>query len=408
MANHAKAAKVPIIVAINKMDRANADPDMVKQQLSKHDLAPEDWGGKTTVIGVSAKTGKGVDELLELILLQAEIMELKADYGRSAVGIVVEARLSKGKGPLAAVLIQEGKLEAGNWCVCGLFYGRVKAMLDDHGKPINTIFPAYPAEILGLNGVPNPGDKLFVVPDEKSAKEIVQRRRDEEEKKKLVPPSHLKLENLYQKVKEEQLKQLKIILKADVGGTLEAVEAALGKIASEEVEVMIAHKGVGAINSSDVLLAEVTDAIIVGFKVVAEASTRELARNKGIELRVYQIVYELIDDIKAALEGMLTPQIRRAFVGRAKVKTVFKLSRHGIIAGCMVDKGKITRGAVCQVMRGNEVVHEGKVVSLKRFKDDVREVAQGYECGIGVGYDAIQADDIIDVFSEEVIARRLK
>ncbi|UCG35033.1 MAG: translation initiation factor IF-2 [Candidatus Omnitrophota bacterium] len=406
--DHARAAKVPIIVAINKMDKANADPDMVKQQLSKHDLAPEDWGGKTTAVGVSAVTGKGVDELLELILLQSDIMELKADYGRAALGIVVEARLSKGKGPLVTVLIQEGKLDVGDWCVCGLFYGKVRAMLDDHGRPINTVLPAYPAEILGLNGVPNPGDQIFVVPDEKSAKEIVERRREEAAKKKLVTPAHLKLEDLYQKVKEENLKQLKIILKADVGGTLEAVEAALGKIPSQEVELVITHKGVGAINSSDVLLAEVTDSIVVGFKVSIDAQTRELSRKKGIELRIYQIVYELIDDIKAALEGMLTPQIRRVFMGRARVKTVFKLSRFGIIAGCMVEKGKITRAAICQVMRGNEIVHEGKITSLKRFKEDVREVAQGYECGIGTGFDGIQEDDVIDVFSEEVIARKLK
>jgi len=406
--DHARAADVPIIVAINKMDKATADPDMVKQQLSKHDLAPEDWGGKTTTIGVSALTGKGVDELLELILLQAEIMELKADYGRAALGIVVEARLSKGKGPLVTVLIQEGKLNIGDWCVCGLFYGKVRAMLDDHGRPIEAVLPAYPAEILGFNGVPNPGDQIFAVPDEKSAKEIVERRREEDKKKKLFTPAHLKLEDLYKKVKEENLKQLKVVLKADVGGTLEAVEVALGKIPSEEVELVITHKGVGAINSSDVLLAEVTDSIVVGFKVSIEAQTRELARNKGIELRVYQIVYELIDDIRAALEGMLTPQIRRVFMGRARVKTVFKLTRFGIIAGCMVEKGKIMRGAASQVMRGNEIVHEGKVTSLKRFKDDVREVAQGYECGIGTGFEGFQEGDVIDVFSEEAISRKLK
>ena len=406
--DHAKAAKVPIIVAINKMDRPNADPDMVKQQLSKVDLVPEDWGGKTITVGVSAKTGDGIDELLDLILLQSEMMELKADYGRSALGMVVEARLSKGKGPVATVLVQEGQLKNGDWCVCGLFYGRVKAMHDDKGNLVNEALPAYPVEILGLNGVPNPGDQLFVAPDEKKAKDIVERRRQEENKKKLVAPKHLKLEDLYQQAQGEGIKQLKVILKADVGGTLEAVEAALVNISAKEVEVVIAHKGVGAINSSDVLLADVTDAIVVGFKVNMDTQTRDLARNKGIEVRSYQIVYELIDDVKAALEGLLTPQVKRVFMGRAKVKTVFKLSRHGIIAGCMVEKGKITRGAPCQVHRGNDLIHEGKVQSLKRFKDDVKEVAEGYECGIGVGLDTIQQDDVIDVYREEIITRRLK
>ena len=406
--DHAKAAKVPIIVAINKMDRPNADPDMVKQQLSKVDLVAEDWGGKTITVGVSAKTGDGIDNLLELILLQAELLELKADYGRPALGMVVEARLSKGKGPVATVLVQEGQLKNGDWCVCGLFHGRIKAMHDDKGNLVDVAFPSYPVEILGLNGVPNPGEQLFVAPDEKSAKEIAERRRQEEEKKKLVAPKHLKLEDLYQKVQGEELKQLKVVLKADVGGTLEAVEAALVNISAKEVEVVIAHKGVGAINSSDILLAEVTDAIVVGFKVTMDAQTRDLARSKGIEVRSYQIVYELIDDVKAALEGLLTPHVKRVFMGRARVKTVFKLSKHGIIAGCMIEKGKITRGAPCQVHRGNDLIHEGKVQSLKRFKDDVKEVAEGYECGIGVGLDTIEQDDVIDVYREEIITRRLK
>ncbi|MCF7908850.1 MAG: translation initiation factor IF-2 [Candidatus Omnitrophica bacterium] len=406
--DHARAAKVPIIVAVNKIDKANANIDMVKQQLSKLDLTPEDWGGKTITVGVSAKTGDGVDELLDLIILQAEIMELKADYERPAIGIVVEARLSGGKGSLATALVQEGVLKVGDWCICGVHCGRVKAMHDDRGKLIKEAGPAHPIEILGLGGVPNPGDQLLVVPEEKSAREIVAKRLAVQEKKKLVPTAHLKLEDLYQKMKENALKQLKVILKADVGGTLEAVEQALLKIPSKEVELNIIHKGVGAVNSSDVLLAEVTDSIIVGFKVGIDAQVREQAKSKGIELRSYQIVYELIDDVKAALEGLLTPQIKRTFLGRARVKAVFKLSRSGIVAGCIVEKGKITRGVPCHLFRANEIIFEGKVVTLKRFKDDVKEVTEGTECGIGIGYEKYQEGDIIDVFNEEIIARKLK
>ena len=406
--DHAKASKSPIIVAINKIDKANANSDMVKQQLSKVDLVPEDWGGKITTVGVSAKTGEGVDELLELIILQADLMELKADYQRPALGVVVEARLSKGKGALAAVLVKEGALKVGNWCVCGLYWGRIKAMHDDKGHTVEEAPPSFPVEILGLNGVPNPGEQLLIVPDERSARQIVEKRREEEKKKKLTPTAHFKLEDLHKKAQEGQVKQLKIILKADVGGTLEAVEGALQKIPSKEVELSIVHKGVGAVNSSDVLLAEVTDAIVVGFKVSMDAQVRELARKKGIEIRSYQIVYELIDDVRAAVEGLLAPQIKRIFVGRAKVKTVFKLSRAGIIAGCIVEKGKIIRGASCKLFQDNDVIFEGKVQTLKRFKDDVKEVAEGLECGIGIGYDKIKADDIIDVFNEEIITRRLK
>jgi translation initiation factor IF-2 len=406
--DHAKAANVPIIVAITKVDKQNANPDMVKQQLSKLELVSEDWGGKTTTVAVSSKTGSGIDELLELILLQAELLDLKADYKRPAVGIVVEARLSKGRGPLASILVREGILKVGDCCVCGHYWGRIKAITDDRSNNVNEAEPSCPVEVLGLNGVPNPADKMFAVPDEKSAREIVERRRDEDAKSKLKAPAHFKLEDLYKKVKEEHSKQLKVILKADVGGTLEAVEEALKKISHEEVELILTHKGVGAINASDVLLAEVTDAIIVGFKVTIDTQARESAKQKGIEVRVYQIVYELIDDIKAALEGLLAPQVKKIFIGRARIKTVFKLSKSGTIAGCLVERGKIQRNLVCQLTRESKVIFEGKIQSLKRFKDDVREVAENVECGIGIGYDELKEGDIIDVYSEEIIARRLK
>jgi translation initiation factor IF-2 len=390
------------------MDKANANPDMVKQQLSKAGLVPEDWGGKTTTIGVSAKTGAGIDELLELILLQAELLDLKADYTRPAVGVVVEARLSKGKGPLVDILVREGILKLGDYCVAGHFWGKIKAINDDRGGSVSEALPASAVEVVGLNGVPNPGDQLFVVPDEKAAKEIVEKRREVDANAKLKSPVHFKLEDLYKKVKEEQIKQLKIILKADVGGTLEAVEEALKKITHEEVSLVLTHRGVGSINASDILLAEITDAIIVGFKVTTEPQARDLAKQKGIEIRVYQIVYELLDDIKAAFEGMLAPHVKKIFLGRARVKAVFKLSKSGIIAGSIVEKGKIQRNFTCQVLRNNAPVFEGKIQSLKRFKDDVREVAEGVECGISVGFDEIKEGDIIDAYSEELVTRRLK
>ncbi len=405
--DHAKAANVPIIVAINKIDKPNANIDMVKQGLSKQELVPEDWSGKTTTVEVSATEGTGVDELLDLILLQADVMELKADYERPAIGVVVEARLSKGKGALATVLVKEGVLEAGQWCVCGKYGGKIKAMHDDLGKTREKVFPAEPIEILGLNGVPDPGDKLMVTPDEKTAKDIMQKREAKEKRDKISPVTHLRLEDLHKRVKQGEIKKLKIILKADVGGTLEAVEGALAKIVSQEVELATVHKGVGLINSSDILLAEVSDAVVVGFKVTTDAQARDLAKKKGIEVRTYHIIYELIDDIRAALEGLLTPHVKKTFMGRAKVKTVFNITKSGVIAGCQVEKGKILRGAPCHLTRGNDLIFEGKIETLKRFKNDAREVKEGYECGIGLGFDQIKEGDYIDVFGQEVISRKL-
>ncbi|MCF7887107.1 MAG: translation initiation factor IF-2 [Candidatus Omnitrophica bacterium] len=405
--DHAKAADVPIIVAINKIDKANANIDMVKQGLSKEELVPEDWGGKTTTVEVSAIKGTGIDELLDLILLQADVMELKADFDRPAIGVVVEGRLSKGKGALATVLVKEGTLEVGQWCVCGKYGGKIKAMHDDLGNLQDKVFPSEPIEILGLNGVPSPGDKLMVAPDEKTTKEIIKKRTEAEKKKKIAPVTHLRLEDLHKKIKQGEIKKLKIILKADVGGTLEAVGGALAKIPSQEVELSIVHKGVGLINSSDVLLAEVSDSVVVGFKVTADSQARDLAKKKGIEVRTYHIIYELIDDIKSALEGLLTPHVKKTFMGRAKVKAVFNVSKSGVIAGSQVEKGKILRGAPCQLTRGNDLIFEGKIETLKRFKNDAREVKEGYECGIGLGYDQIKEGDYIDVFGQEVISRKL-
>ncbi len=405
--DHARQAGAPIIVAINKIDKPNADIDMVKQQLSKHGLVPEDWGGDTVTVGVSAKTGEGVNELLEMILLQAELMELKASYKKPAVGVVVEARLSRGRGPVATVLVQHGILRVSEICVCGKYWGRVRALVNDRGEKVEEAPPSYPVEVVGLGGVPSPGEIFFVVPDEKTARRIVQDRQIEEKKKQQVTPQHLKLEDLHRRIKEGDIKQLKIILKADVGGSLEAIEDALGKFSTSEVKIQFIHKGVGVVNYSDVLLAEVSDAVIVGFKVGVDPQARDAARQKGIQIRLYQIIYELIDDVKAALEGMLTPDVKRVFLGRAKVKQVFKLSRAGVVAGCVVESGKAVRGANCELIRDGEVVFKGKITSLKRFKDDAREVNEGMECGISIGYEDIREGDFIDIFREEVVSRRL-
>ena len=404
--DHAKATNTPIIVAINKIDKPNANIDMVKQGLSRQGLVPEDWGGKTVTVGVSAKTGKGIDELLDMIILQAEIMELKASYEQPAVGVVIEARLSRGKGPVITVLVQQGVLRKGDVCVSNVFWGRVKAMHNDRGRTVDKAYPSHPVEVVGLNGLPSPGDHIFVVPDEKKAKEIIVKRK-EKEKSKNTATEHVRLQDLHKRIEENKIKQLKIILKADVGGTLEAVKESLKKFSSDEVKINFIHKGVGLINYSDVLLAEVSDAIIAGFKVGIEPQAKEYARKKGIEVRIYHIVYELINDVKSALEGLFTPQIKRVFVGRAKVKEVFKLSKAGIIAGCVVEKGKIMRAKPCDLIRDNEIITKSSIISLKRFKDDVREVGEGMECGISIDYRDIKSGDYIDVFLEEKIERKL-
>lgn len=406
--DHAKAAGVPIIVAINKVDKPNADIDMVKQQLSKLGLVPDDWGGKTSTVAVSAKTGEGIDDLLELILLEAELLELKADPYIPAQAVVIEAKLTQGKGPVVDVLVKQGTLKVSDICICGEYWGKVRAMYDCRGNLVREAGPSSPVELLGLNGVPTPGDKLLVVASDNIAKEIVRKRKEEKERQKLVKPAHMKLEELKEKIDREEVEELKIILKADVGGTLEAIEDAVRKLAIEEIKINFIHKGVGAINTSDVVLAEASDAIIIGFKVPVDNTVRELAKQKGIQIRAYQIIYELIDEIKSAIEGLVTPEIRKVFIGRASVKKVFRLSKAGVIAGCVVEKGVVVRNALCHIVRDNEIIFNGKIRSLKRFKDDVREVREGMECGISVGYDQIKEGDIIEVFREETIMRKIE
>jgi translation initiation factor IF-2 len=407
--SHARAAGVPIIVAINKIDKPNVNIDMVKQQLAKNDLAPEDWGGKTITVPLSAVTGKGVDQLLEMISLQAEIMELKADYERPAVGVVVEASLSKNLGPVATVIVQQGIVHIGDTIVCGTHSGRVRILRDDFGRQVNERRPSQAVEIIGLTGVPLSGDKFFVVPSEKEAHSIIARRLEEEKARTTQSDKrHVRLEDLYDQMQQGEVKTLNLIIKADTYGTLEAIEGMLLKVDLQEISLNILHKGVGVINMSDVILADASSALIFGFKVDVEGQASKKAQEKGIEIKTYQIIYELTLDLKAAIEGMLKPDVERVFAGRARVKQVFNLTKSGIIAGSLVEKGQINRNQHCTVTRDGQIIHEGKVQTLKRFKDDVREVKEGLECGIGVGYRELQEGDIIETFEEKVTTKRIK
>jgi len=409
--DHAKAAGVPVIVAMNKIDKPSADIEKLKGQLNSLGLVPEDWGGKTITVGVSAKTGEGIDTLLDMILLEAEMLELKGPDDTDAVGVVIEAKLTKGRGPVATLLVQSGRLKLGDFVVAGFYNGRVKAMHNSLRQPIEEALLSTPVEVLGLSGVPEAGEKFCVVADEKKARAIAEQKHEEQRRQRLEPTArkvHLHLEDLYKEIKQSGVKELHIILKADVQGSLEAIEDSLSKLTATEVKIAIMHKGVGAINSSDVVLATASDAIVIGFHVEPDPPAREMAAKEDIDIRTYRVIYEIFNDLKAALEGMLAPKIKRVFLGRAEVKKVFNLTKHGIVAGSMVKKGHITRSAHVVLVRNGEVVHEGKIAALKRFKDDVREVQEGYECGISlVDFQGIQQGDIIDAFQLEEVARKL-
>ncbi len=406
--DHARAANVPIIVALNKIDKPQAEPDRVKKQLSELDLMPEDWGGKTITVGVSAKTGEGVDSLLEMILLEAEMMELKANYQKKASGVVAEARLTKDKGPLATLVVQNGTLKLGDVVIVGKFYGKLKAMFNDRGKPLSEAKPAMPVEALGLSGVVEAGERFYVVDDEKTARDICLQKQELQKQNKLFSPQKISLEDLYAQIKEGKIKELKIILKADVQGSLEALKDSLEKLPTNEVQLRIIHAAAGSINTSDVILAAASDAVIIGFNVDAESQAKEEASRQGVDVRTYRIIYDALNDIKAALEGLLEPKIKKNFLGRVEIRQVFKLSRSGIVAGCFVTKGKINRQATVSLVRNGEAIFEGQLSSLKRFKDDVREVSEGFECGITLGgFDGFAAGDVIEAFEIEKIARKL-
>ena len=407
--DHARAANVPIVVAINKIDKQNISLDKVRKQLAERDLAPEDWGGKTITVGVSAKTGQGIDGLLEMLLLEAEMLELRADPDRLARGVVVEAELSKGKGPVATVLVSSGTLNLGDTIIVGLNYGKVKAMLDDKAHRVREAGPAKPVEILGLSGVPSAGEKFYVVSDEKKVRGMIEARRLDAEKKKLdAKGQKISLDDLYNRIKEGEVKELKIILKADVQGSLEAIKDSLEKLSTPEVKLFVIHGQVGNVNESDVMLASASNAVILGFHVSMTPGAKALSKQEGVDVRIYNIIYEAVEDVKAAMEGMLEPIMEETFLGRADVKQVFKVSKVGTVAGCFISKGVIPRNATAKLIRDKEVVFKGKISSLKRVKDDAKEVKEGFECGISLSFKDIRKGDTIEAIEVRKVARRLK
>jgi translation initiation factor IF-2 len=406
--NHAKAAGVPIIIAINKIDKPDANPEKVKKQLMEYDLTPEEWGGKTVVVPISAKQGTGIDELLDMILLTAEILELKANPSRSASGIVIEAKLDKGRGPVATVLIGNGTLKIGDTFYVGGVSGKVRALIDDKGHNIKKALPSQPVEVLGSISVPVPGELFRVVRDDQTARKLSEKKRLEIEQSKQMRGKVLSLEDFSRTVKEGIRKDLNIILKGDVQGSVEAIKALLQNLTTADVRVNIIHSGAGGVSESDVLLALASKAIIIGFNVPFEGGAKLLADDKGVDARIYNIIYQIADDVKAAMTGLLEPVKEEVVLGHATVKALFKYSKVGVIAGCIVNDGKIQRGAQIRVWRDGKKLFEGKLDALKRFKDDAKEVQAGYECGISVsGYSDFAAGDTIDCFEIRTSARKL-
>ncbi len=402
--NHAKAANVPIIVAINKMDKPTANPDKIKEQLTKYELIPEEWGGDTIICPISAKTGMGLDNLLEMVILTAEVQELKANPNRRAKGTVIEARLDKTRGPVATLLVQNGTLKQGDIVIAGTAVGRVRVMTNDKGRTVKTAGPSIPVEITGLADVPAPGDEFNAVTDERMARELVEQRRQAEKDAAANAMQKVTLDNLFARMKEGQMKELNLIVKADVQGSAEAVKASLEKISNEEVRVRVIHAGVGAINESDILLASTAGAIIVGFNVRADSGAQASAQRTAVDMRFYRVIYDAIDEIEAAMKGMLSPKYQEVVIGHAEVRQTYKVSAVGTVCGCMVKDGKITRDAQVRVLRDNIVVHEGEVGSLQRFKDSVKEVTAGYECGMTIAkFNDIKEGDIFECFAMEEI-----
>ena len=400
--NHAKAARVPLIVAINKIDKPNANPERVKQSLTEYELVPEAWGGQTIFAEISAKQKIGLKELLEMILLQAEVLELKANPNRLMTGAVIEAKLDKGRGPVATVLIQDGTLHVGDAFVAGTHFGHVRALINDHGEKIESAGPSTPVEVIGLSSVPNAGDAFVVVTDERRAKDLATQRLQKQRELELAKTSKVTLEDFYKKMQKGVVKDLNLILKADVQGSIEALTEALKRLSTEAVQVSILHTSVGAINESDCMLASASEAIILGFNVKIEPTAQALAEQEKIDIRLYEVIYDALDDVRKAMEGLLEPIFEEHLVGRAKVIQLFNISRVGVIAGCFVQEGKIVRGSRAHVVRNGKVVHEGDIASLKRLKDDFKEVTSGFDCGVTVGgFQDIQVDDIIESYVVE-------
>ena len=404
--NHAKAAEVPIIVAINKMDKPTANPDKIKEQLTKYDLIPEEWGGDTVIVPISAKTGMGLDDLLEMVILTAEVQELKANPNRRAKGTVIEARLDKTRGPIATLLVQNGTLKQGDIVIAGTAVGRVRVMTNDKGRTVKTAGPSVPVEITGLAEVPAPGDEFNAVTDERMARELVEQRKQAAKDAAANAMQKVTLDNLFARMQEGQMKELPLIVKADVQGSAEAVKASLEKISNEEVRVRVIHTGVGAINESDILLASTAGAIVVGFNVRPDAGAQASAQRTAVDMRFYRVIYDAIDEIESAMKGMLAPKFQEAVIGHAEVRMTYKVSSVGTIAGCMVKDGKVSRDAQVRVLRDNVVIHEGEVGSLQRFKDAAKEVTAGFECGMSIAkFNDIKEGDVFECFVMEEVKR---
>ena len=397
--NHAKAAEIPVIVAINKMDKPEANPERVKQQLTEYGLVPEEWGGETICCPISAKTGLGIDNLLEMVVLTAEMRELKANPNRSAHGAVIEARLDKGRGPIATLLVQNGTLHQGDVIIAGTAVGRVRAMTNAKGQKIQTAGPSVPVEITGMGEVPGAGDDFHAVDDERMARELVEQRKHEHKMAASAATQKVTLDDLFSQIQQGELKDLNIIVKADVQGSAEAVKASLEKLTNEEVRVRVIHCAVGAINESDVMLATTSNAIIVGFNVRPDANAKDTAARNKVDMRMYRVIYDCINEMEAAMKGMLAPKFKEVALGTAEVREVYKITGVGIVAGCYITDGKVQRNAQVRLVRDGIVIHEGVLSSLQRFKDAVKEVAQGYECGIGIEkYSDIKVGDVIEAY----------
>src|SRR5438309_7347002 len=404
--SHAKAAEVPIVVAVNKIDKEGADPTRVRQQLTELEGVPEEWGGNYPFVDISAKQGTHIDDLLDVLLLVADIQDLKANEKAPPRGVVIEAHLDKGRGPVATVLVQRGTLRVGDIIVCGTAWARVRAMLDDDGKPLNEAGPGSPAQVLGFNAVPEAGDDFRSVPDERAARQIAQDRESRRRVADMVSRKTVTLEDLYEQTREGELTELNVILKADVQGSLEAVQDALEKMKMEDVAVRVIHRAVGAITENDVTLAEASGAIILGFNVRPDPKARTQAEQSGVEIRTYQIIYKLVEDIEAALKGMLKPIFTEDITGRAQVRATFKVPKIGTIAGCYMEEGKATRGQKVRLLRDGVVVSDTTVSSLRRFKDDVREVTSGYECGVGLdNFHDIKEGDVLEFYEVREVPR---
>ena len=402
--NHAKAAGIPLVVAINKMDTVGANPERIKQQLTEYDIVPEEWGGDTIVCPISAKTGMGIDNLLENLVILAEVQELKANPNRAAKGAVIEARLDKGRGPIMTVLVQNGTLKLGDIIIAGTAVGRVRTMINDKGMRITEAGPSVPVEISGMSEVPSAGDTFNAVADERMARELVEERKIQQKNAAFGTNKKVSLEDLFSQIQAGEMKTLNIIVKADVQGSAEAVKASLEKITNEEVRVKVIHSGVGAINESDVMLAATSGAIIVGFNVRPDNAARDNAARSNVDMRMYRVIYDCINEIEAAMKGMLAPKFKEVVIGHAEVRETYKVSKVGTVTGCYVTDGKIQRGCSVRVLRDNVVVHEGELASLRRFKDDVKEVANGYECGMQVEkFNDIKVGDVIECFVMEQV-----